>query len=964
MLAHYPYLGKPKPLNMEKFYHYTGYARFSLLLAFLLLGLYSQAQEVFVVNSTADHPDVDLMDNVCADLNGDCTLRAAIENANKSSQIDVISFSINGDGPFTIGLSQDLPAIIETVVLDASTQENYTWFTPQIFIDGANSAQHGFRLEANSSGSTIRGFSMGNFNKKNEDVIQDNGAAIYAHLTNGHRIAGNYLGVAPDGETAVSNVFGLSLIESSNNLIGGVDPADRNLVSGNYLEEFWGIGIYIHGQVSTNNYIKGNLIGTTSQGTSALPNHWGVVIDEGANQTTIGGASAEERNIISGNIYTGVYILGAQNLITGNYIGIGIHGEKLEDLKDSKQEGVRLWGEAATENIIGGLGEGEGNVISGNINFNAITIGGESPEVQSGNKIYGNKIGTDASGTKAIPNYRGITVSHSRGILIEKNLISSNITFGLSVHNCQETQIFGNKIGVGEDGITPLGNGDGGIKIVNGSESTKVGDIDKGNIIAYNAAGGVIISYYDNIGSQITTQPLHNSVLGNQIFENSGLGIDLGNLGITANDRGDSDFGANQLQNYPVISEGAKLASGNLDLNYILNSDPAYSAFPLTLHYYKSDGNGQGVEYLGSSLFTQNDIPKGKKTIPVSLLISSDSTLQPGDYLLATATDANGNTSEFSAQVQISGDCVAQTWYVDLDEDGFGVDAADTNISSCTKPEGSYVTRAGDCDDSDKTVNPLAEDIPDDGIDQDCDGEDATTAIVDTDGDGVEDARDNCVDVANPDQADTNGNGIGDACEDTTCLGSDILDVTNCTSGNLVYWTVVNPGSCAVDVRWEIRKGSESGTFILEAGESNNFTTALASKGQTQIIISWNDSNGAETKMSLNASGASCTTAAAFSSNLNEGEQTSEPIQEPVVYPNPIAEDGFYIRFAESLGGRNYHAAIYDFTGRLIQENFFDVPLGGADLMWHMDTSAWDSGIYILQLQSGGQSYQINLAKE
>jgi gliding motility-associated-like protein len=102
----------------------------------------------------------------------------------------------------------------------------------------------------------------------------------------------------------------------------------------------------------------------------------------------------------------------------------------------------------------------------------------------------------------------------------------------------------------------------------------------------------------------------------------------------------------------------------------------------------------------------------------------------------------------------------ATTWYHDGDGDGYG-DPLDA-VTSCNAPT-DYITDDSDCDDSDANSFPGGTEIPNDGIDQDCNGSDLI--IGDTDNDGVLDDVDNCIDTPNPDQADSDNNGIGDECD-------------------------------------------------------------------------------------------------------------------------------------------------------------------------------------------------------
>lgn len=72
-----------------------------------------------------------------------------------------------------------------------------------------------------------------------------------------------------------------------------------------------------------------------------------------------------------------------------------------------------------------------------------------------------------------------------------------------------------------------------------------------------------------------------------------------------------------------------------------------------------------------------------------------------------------------------------KNWYKDFDGDGY---SDGTNLEGTTDPGPEYyladelISTNGDCIDDDFWVHPGAEDIPDDGIDQDCDGADATSS--------------------------------------------------------------------------------------------------------------------------------------------------------------------------------------------------------------------------------------------
>jgi parallel beta-helix repeat protein len=109
----------------------------------------------------------------------------------------------------------------------------------------------------------------------------------------------------------------------------------------------------------------------------------------------------------------------------------------------------------------------------------------------------------------------------------------------------------GNYIGTTKDGTGDLGNSDWGVIIGSGASDNQVGGASRAaaNIIAFNGEtnqDGVGINDDDSTG---------NRILGNSIFSNADLGIDLEHDGPTDNDPGDT--GANSLQNFPLLTSAS-----------------------------------------------------------------------------------------------------------------------------------------------------------------------------------------------------------------------------------------------------------------------------------------------------------------------------------------------------------------------------------------------------------------------
>ncbi len=143
-----------------------------------------------------------------------------------------------------------------------------------------------------------------------------------------------------------------------------------------------------------------------------------------------------------------------------------------------------------------------------------------------------------------------------------------------------------------------------------------------------------------------TISPVNNTLTKNSIYSNGGEGIDLGRNGVTPNDPGDTDTGDNNLMNYPVLTS-ANVTPGKL---HVKGSIDTQNPKTVTIEFFANpvpdpggdpSGYGEGAIYLGSD----HPNPHGKinATLP---------TVSPGTLITATATDAAGNTSEFSAYIE------------------------------------------------------------------------------------------------------------------------------------------------------------------------------------------------------------------------------------------------------------------------------------------------------------------------
>jgi CSLREA domain-containing protein len=256
----------------------------------------------------------------------------------------------------------------------------------------------------------------------------------------------------------------------------------------------------------------------------------------------------------------------------------------------------------------------------------------------------------------------GITLADSNNNTIRSNEAYQNTGDGIALVRSSANTIEGNKIGTsGNDDQGNSGNGltiDGGANntvkdnlistnIGNGIEirGGSSGNLIQGNRIGNQISYGSYSSYAGNGGAGIhVSSGTRNKITANSIHSNGGLGIDLGNQGVTANDAGDGDSGANNLQNFPVI-EDVRAGNTGVAVGGTLESTPN-TRFRLELFASQQcdpSKFGEGETFLGSVTVTTD--AKGEAAFQFG-----DYLYNPvGPYVTVTATDPNGNTSEFSS---------------------------------------------------------------------------------------------------------------------------------------------------------------------------------------------------------------------------------------------------------------------------------------------------------------------------
>jgi hypothetical protein len=244
---------------------------------------------------------------------GPGSLREAISYANTHPGLDTLVFEIAGPGPYVIVPSSPLPTIIDSVLLDGTTQPGYSSL-PIIELDGSHAGPTADGLRFQSSGSKVKGLVINRFAKF--------GLVLTGIGTTGNCVQGNFIGTNATGTAALGNgAGGVLIIEgASNNIIGGSNSVARNIISGN-----GGAGVTIKGPSTAANKVFANFIGTTISGNAALGNAFGVSLDSAAN-TSIGSTTPGTGNLISGNGLAGIYVTGNGTTIQGNLIGTDLNG--------------------------------------------------------------------------------------------------------------------------------------------------------------------------------------------------------------------------------------------------------------------------------------------------------------------------------------------------------------------------------------------------------------------------------------------------------------------------------------------------------------------------------------------------------------------------------------------------------------------------------------------------------------
>ena len=498
------------------------------------------------------------------------SFRRTIGNANEFPGLDTIRFDIPGPGPHSIAPLSQLPPVLESVIIDATTQPGFNPAAPApvVELNGALAGANASGLRLNAGSSTIRGLAINRFSSfgirvaspanrivgnfigtdPSGSLALGNGSAgvglvaggntiggsaasdrnlisgnlregiFVATGAGGNQILGNFIGTTSDGNSGLGNqLSGITLNRSGGNLLRG------NLISGNGTGPAGGSGITITGAEAVGNHVADNRVGTNASATHGLPNVSGGIFVSNASGNLIGGGTGD-RNILSGNGFHGIFVSGGSaNSVLGNLVGTA--GDGATPL-GNLASGIAL--AQSSLNVV------RGNVVSGNRGSGP--FGGYGVIIQGstshGNLVQGNLIGTDSSGGRAIPNSRaGVAIRGPSNVIGGSgtelgNVISGNGQQGVLIEGTAATGnlVQGNLVGTDAAGFSPLPNGSDGLVIQLGATGNLIGgpSADLGNLVSGNHGhgvrlieGGAQVVQFNRVGTDASgTRPLPNHGAG------------------------------------------------------------------------------------------------------------------------------------------------------------------------------------------------------------------------------------------------------------------------------------------------------------------------------------------------------------------------------------------------------------------------------------------------------------------
>lgn len=480
-----------------------------------------------------------------------------------------------------------------------------------------------------------------------------------------------------DGVHSLNGSIGLRLSFADANTVRGVAITNYTKIIVNPDDDTWSgaWGMYFSSRYG---FVEGSFLGTDETGTRVIPNRCGIMLDGAGliprSNETVGGTTPQARNLISGNTYmnVGVFPDGVFSVTQGNFIGTDIAGM---NALDNPGDG---FGSDSTELTVGGTVAGARNVISGNKNINVDLNDYFAYGIVEDSLIQGNWIGTNATGTAAIPeSYTGVGIvdGPQRNTIGgttpgARNVISGNVNHGVTLGSLtEEILVQGNYIGLDPTGAAAIANGSGiFIGISNpdhpwpAATNTIGGAVPgSGNVISKNTGDGIVISgSYASKGNVVQGNLIGTGPDGTTPRANGTNGIRV-ESGAVNNAIGGLQNGTGNLIAFNA-DDGVRVDASNSNPirgNVIVSN----AATGVRIVSGKYNAIGRNAIYGNGALGVDNDVAGSNASNPCNTNTSGANELinapvltagGGGTLVTATATDPWSNTSELS-------NCVAAT---------------------------------------------------------------------------------------------------------------------------------------------------------------------------------------------------------------------------------------------------------------------------------------------------------------
>lgn len=476
------------------------------------------AQQTFTIEGTVlgSQDDANPGDGVCANTDGECTFRAAFQEANADPDTDTIEFANmwNDNTPYKdwnwVFYSESL-VITEPVVFDGTTAPDYqagVRLGASIYNNATDPDVPGVIIESGAAGSVIRGLAVSGASGDGF-VVRADDVELYDC----------YAGIDDNADSSAdpNNGVGIRVEAGQNVIIGEYGFIGRpNVVSNND-----GDGIVVEGGSDVS--VGGNIVGLLPDGSTALANGGSGIRVTGGSSHQIGtrfvstiGTLYDGNTVSAHSGNAGIIIDSDGHELYANVVGLTADESAIR----GNRTGIEIFGD---NNTVGSTSRGGGsNVVAGN-DGNGIILGA-GVDVND-NLVQNNYVGVARTTSLLAGNNVGISVTQGQDNTLEGNVVGANAG-GIAIDNAvYRTILENNYVGTNPDGDN-LGNRKDGI-IVESDVSTQTSTatrISQGNVIAFtvNGPGVVFRGQYNSIGGSYIGTDADGNDLGN-----GGPGIQL-----------------------------------------------------------------------------------------------------------------------------------------------------------------------------------------------------------------------------------------------------------------------------------------------------------------------------------------------------------------------------------------------------------------------------------------------------